>query len=1103
MSAADLEERIEQEGEQLSEESSLVDAPFSPDVVQRLIVGADLEGVLAEIVDAGLQGTDADRGAVYLYDADRDRLTVGYARGLSDAYLSVVTSMFRAIPGARLLQEPHPVFVQDAWHDPEAQALWDAARQEGFRSYVVLPLTYRNQTLGALVFYYNDLHTCTPKDVQFYRSLADQAAIAVAHTMLSWKTEQWAEVFAAFQEIDYQIISAPDLESVLMAVADALQRILRISTLYIGLYDPLQEEVYFPVLIDRGDKRPLLRRKLSEGAGLAGWVIRTGQPLWIDDVEKQELPVPAIQIGDPTRSLAVLPLQVRDRTVGVLSVQSYTPHAFGKEERQLLEGIATQAAIAVENVRLLQESRHRTSQLATAAEVARVATSILDLQQLLSEAVELVREQFNLYYVGVFLVDETGRWAVLRAGTGEAGRKMLEMGHKLEVGGSSMIGWCTAYGKPRIALDVGKEAARFDNPLLPKTRSEMALPLLSRERVIGAMTVQSDRPAAFTLEDIKVLQTVANQLATAIENAYLYQESLRRQAQAWALREVMLAAASTLDFDQVLQRTIQTLRSALQVEFLAIVLPDKRGKSLRIHPAQIGYDVSVEQIQIPMDGSVSGVVFQSGKAMLIRDVRKVPFYYGGHPEVRSELSVPIRVSGEVIGVLDVQSRRLNAFNEEDLAFFSAIAGQLGIALENARLYREEQNRRREAESLYRAARAITTVLDLREVLELILTELQYVVAYDSASVQLLREGKLEIIAGRGFPNMDELLGITIDPAVNDNPNSQVIRTRAPLILEDAPVLYERFCQPPHAAANIRAWMGVPLLYGDRVIGMLTLDKREPGFYTQEHARVALAFAGQAAIALENARLYQQLEERSAELAAALRRLQNLDRLREQMIQNVGHELRTPLALVQGYVELLLNEEIGAIQPLQRSALQIVYERTQTLAQLISNLTALRTVHPEGMVMTLISLSDAISWVVEHYEHRAEHAGIRILTDIPANLPLILADREHLLLALSQLMDNAIKFSPNEGTVSIRAWSEGEWVKVAVQDEGIGIPEEHLKHIFERFYQVDGSTTRRFGGMGIGLALVWEIMEAHQGSVSVESEVGKGSTFTLAFRRAET
>lgn len=1092
---------VQEESKPLLGEALAGTSPL-PDVISYLLAGAELQEVLAKIVAGGMQATGADRGAIYLYDASLDRLTVGYAYGLSDDYLSFLTSKFREVPGSRILQQQSPIYIQDAWHDPEAQALWETARKEGFRSYIVLPLFYRNRTLGALVFYHNDLHTYTPEDTRIYQFLANQATIVVAHTLLSQQVQRWSEVLSAFHEIDYQILSAHDLEFVLTAVANALQRILGISTLYIGLYDALQDEVYFPILIEQGEKQPPLRQKLAEGAGLAGWVIRTGQPLWIQDTEQEALPVPALQISGPTRSLAVLPLRVQDRIVGVLSVQWYIPYVFGEDERRLLEGIATQAAIAVENVRLLQETRRRTCQLATAAEVARAATSILDLRQLLSKTADLVKESFNLYYVGIFLIDESGRWAVLQAGTGEAGQKMLEMGHKLEVGGPSMIGWCTAYGKPRIALDVGKEAVRFDNPLLPETRSEMALPLLSRERVIGAMTIQSDRPAAFTAEDITVLQTVANQLATAIENAYLYQESLRRQAQAWVLREVMLSAASTLDFDQVLQRAIQTLRSALQVEFLAVILPDESGKFLRVHPSQIGYEVPIEQVRIPMDRSVSGLVLQTGKAMLIRDVRKAPFYYEGHPDVRSELCVPIRVSNEVIGVLNVESRRLNAFNEEDMAFFTAIAGQLGMALENARLYRGEQRRREEAESLYRAAQAMTTTLDLQVVLDHILTELQHVVPYDSASVQLLREEKLEIIAVRGFPNPDELLGITIDLTLDDNPNRQVIRTRSPLILEDAPLLYQNFRCPPHAVANIRSWMGIPLLYGDRVIGMLTLDKHEPGFYTQEHARVVVAFAGQAAIAIENARLYQQLEERSTELAVALRKLQNLDQLREQMIQNVGHELRTPLTLIQGYIELMLNGELGPIQPLQRSALQIAYERTQTLARLIGDLTTLRAIQPEGIVLAPIALPPAVAWVVDHYRRRAEGAGIHLVTEVPNDLPLIMADRDHLLLALSQLVDNAIKFSPQGGTIRIRAWGEEEWVKITIQDEGIGIPEEHLERIFERFYQVDGSTTRRFGGMGIGLALVWEIMEAHGGSVNVQSELGKGSTFTLAFRRAK-
>jgi signal transduction histidine kinase len=181
-----------------------------------------------------------------------------------------------------------------------------------------------------------------------------------------------------------------------------------------------------------------------------------------------------------------------------------------------------------ERERLLAALKHRSIQLQTAAEVSKSASTILDPEELMNQVVNLTQEHFNLYYVGLFLVDETGDYAILRAGTGEAGRQMLEIGHKLTVGGESMTGWSVANAQARIALDVGKEAVRFDNPYLPKTRSEMALPLISRGQwCIGALTVQSAQETALSEEDIVVLQTIADHLAIAIENARLYDAAQR------------------------------------------------------------------------------------------------------------------------------------------------------------------------------------------------------------------------------------------------------------------------------------------------------------------------------------------------------------------------------------------------------------------------------------------------------------------------------------------------------------------------------------------------------------------------------------------------
>ena len=222
-------------------------------------------------------------------------------------------------------------------------------------------------------------------------------------------------------------------------------------------------------------------------------------------------------------------LGYQDRHVNVI----LEVHAFRILPRELglaFLDITRQKQVEREQRRLLETLRRRSTQLQTAAAASKAASTILDPEQLIIRAVHLIQERFGFYYVGLFLTDESGEYAVLRAGTGEAGRRMLEVGHRLRVGNTSMIGWCIAHGKARIALDVGEEAIRFDNPLLPETRSEMALPLLSRGRkCIGALTVQSRAEAAFTEEDIAVLQSMADQLAIAIENASLHEE-IRRYA---------------------------------------------------------------------------------------------------------------------------------------------------------------------------------------------------------------------------------------------------------------------------------------------------------------------------------------------------------------------------------------------------------------------------------------------------------------------------------------------------------------------------------------------------------------------------------------------
>lgn len=342
---------------------------------------------------------------------------------------------------------------------------------------------------------------------------------------------------------------------------------------------------------------------------------------------------------------------------------------------------------------LEQRVADRTRNLQAAAEVARATASVLDAEELLRQTVDLVRERFDLYYVGIFTLDEARQFAVLRAGTGEAGRKMLEQGHKLEVGGGSMIGQCVATGQARIALDVGAEAVRFDNPLLPKTRSEMALPLRSRGRVIGAMTVQSTKEAAFDEADIAVMQTMADQVAIALDNARLLAETQAAlEAERRAYGELSWQAWNEL----LRTRTTWGYRYANRA--ITPVAEDWRPEMLEA--VQTGRSVS-------SDGT--------GDATL---------------------AVPIKIRDQVIGVLNLRKSGGEAWSNDEIALLETLSEQLGVALDSARLYQDTQRRA----ARERLAREITDRMrrapDVEKIVQTVVDELFNTLGTSRAFVRL-------------------------------------------------------------------------------------------------------------------------------------------------------------------------------------------------------------------------------------------------------------------------------------------------------------------------------------------------------------------------------
>jgi GAF domain-containing protein/HAMP domain-containing protein len=384
--------------------------------------------------------------------------------------------------------------------------------------------------------------------------------------------------------------------------------------------------------------------------------------------------------------------------------QGQVDHAIpvvGRDELSLLASIFNQMAAQVRDLigtleqRVADRTRElerRTRYLEATSEVASAATSVLDVQELLSRVVSLLSEQFGFYHSGIFLLDPEGEWAILQAASSEGGRRMLDRGHRLRVGEMGIVGYVTGSAEPRIALDVGEDAVFFDNPDLPETRSEMALPLRARGEILGALDVQSREPAAFSDEDVAVLQTLADQIAIAISNARLFQqaqESLEAERRAYGelSREAwrdMLLAQPKLGF-----------------------LRDRRG----IVPAQDLWRPEME------------TAVRSGRTAV-----------GGDD---GTLAVPIRAGDRVIGVIDARKPDGSGeWSTEEVALVETLTEQLSMALEGARLYQDTQRREARERLVGQVATSMRETLDVDAVLQTAVSQMRQALGIAEVEVRI-------------------------------------------------------------------------------------------------------------------------------------------------------------------------------------------------------------------------------------------------------------------------------------------------------------------------------------------------------------------------------
>ncbi len=577
--------------------------------------------------------------------------------------------------------------------------------------------------------------------------------------------------------------------------------------------------------------------------------------------------------------------------------------------RSLIEGLEEQVT---RRTHQWQEANYklqrRAIQLEAVSLVGRAAASILNLDDLLLEVVNLIRSRFDFYHAGIFLLDESGQWAVLRQATGEAGQRMLARRHQLAVGGQSIVGWVTAHRQPRIVLDVGGDAVHFKNPDLPHTRSEMALPLVIGDRLLGALDVQSIEEAAFDEDDVTILSLMADQVAIAIENAFKFSQQAaileatspiyrasRHIALATNLDDVLAALVEHAAGPHVDRCAIQLYTGDTQSEgsgWLEIAAlwdrasnpPHTPGTRYPVQP-YLRHEMAEPLVVTDLlSQAIDERIDKETCSMLVETL-----------QLRAVLMLPLASAGRPVGLLLVASRQPHAWTESELRTFRSLSDQAAIAVENIRLLGETKARVAELAALNEVSQALASRLSVQEVLkevyrgasQLLDATNFYVALYDPDQDVVTFPFDATEEEGDRFHTLPANQGLT----------GYIIRNRTSLLIEEN--LPQRLTEIGIEMVGIPAlsWLGVPMMAGDRVLGVMAVQSYATPYAYDEHDRdILTALANQAAIALQNALLFEKTQRRAAqerlaaEVAARMRETLDMNSILQTTVREMGRAL---------------------------------------------------------------------------------------------------------------------------------------------------------------------------------------------------------------------
>lgn len=770
----------------------------------------------------------------------------------------------------------------------------------------------------------------------------------------------------------------------------------------------------------------MAKRLLADG--LEGWVLRNRQAARVDDVERDarwlRLPSPDWK----ARSVLCLPLVSPRRTIGILTCAHSQPDYFDDADLRALQFVADQATIALENAWLFAAEERRRQLADMLGEIARALAATLDLDEVLRLILESLGRVVPYDSASVFLLE--GHQLVIRAWQGFENPEAIQ-NLAFSIDSPHIMARVAARREPLLCADVQQEEGWQDIPGVPLIRGWIGVPLIARGQLVGALTVDSLQPDAYTEEDARIVAAFASHAAIAIANAQLLRQLQRQLDDLAFLHRTGQALIASLEMEDVLRSLMEIVRQHFQLEAASVALVDEVTGELVFWVATGAASGQVVGMRLKPGQGIAGWVAESGQPIIVPSVADDPRWYPGVDRetgfrTRAIVAVPIRLGEEILGVLEGLNPPEDRLCEEDMQLLISVAALAASAIQNARHF----HRARDAEERY---------ANLFE---------------NSADPIMITDADGRIIeVNRKFC---QTLGYV----------------REELLQREMPALVS--C--PQTAQE---WLE-RVLRGEEIFGNLEVMTAD-GKSTPLEVRATRIFHGTTPYIQW---VFHDITERL-----------QLERIREDLTHMIVHDLRNPLSSIMSSLELIrMAVEDPTVQIPLDQLFAIAQRSGERLFRLIDSILDLARLEAGKAKLSreTIRVRELVEEALDQVRPIAMGKDISLEAGLPEDLPSLIGDRTLLLRALVNLLDNGIKFTPPKGTVRVEIHPlSSDALLFAVSDTGPGIPREYHQQIFDRFVRLPGQHVQ---GTGVGLALCKLAVEAHGGRIWVESQPGEGATF---------